>query len=58
MAIHDTKKVNLGEICLKLMNGQIFANAGRKDGQTDRQTDIQTDDMRHNILRPKVRSGV
>ena len=36
------RKVNLGEICLKLMNGQIFANAGRKDGQTDRQTYRQT----------------
>jgi len=34
-----TRKVNQGEIILKLMNGQDFANAGQMDGRTDRQKD-------------------
>jgi len=52
------RQINLGEISLKLMSGQNFANAGKTDGQTDRPTDGRTANMRHNVIRPKVTSGV
>jgi len=40
------RNVNLGEISFKLISVQDFANAG------------QTDNMSHNIIAPKVPSGV
>jgi len=42
------RKVHIGKI--KLMRGQNFANGGQTDGRTD--------DMCHNIIRPKIPSGV
>jgi len=45
-----TKKVNLGEISLKIMSGQDLANAGQTEGPTN--------NMPHNIKRPKGRIHV
>jgi len=39
LAIHDTKRVNLSEISLKVISGQDVANAGLTDERTDRRTD-------------------
>jgi len=50
------RKVNLGEIRLKVMSGQHFDNAGQTNRHTDRRTDGRTDDMLHNTIRPKVPS--
>ena len=49
------RKVYLGEISLKSMSGQDFANAGQ---WTDTQRDRQTDNVCHKIIRPKVPSGI
>jgi len=35
------RRVILGEISLKLLSGQDFANAGQTDGRTDARTDGQ-----------------
>ena len=37
------RNVDLGEVSLKIMSGQDFANVGQTEGVTDRPTDRQTD---------------
>jgi len=53
------RKVNIGEISLKLISGQDFANDRGEYRRTDGQTDGQMDDMRHNKgQKPNVPSGI